>query len=132
MRRGIRANVLKRMAANQRRAAGVIDRDLLEQQAIRALSAPSVPVLNKEHFRPVEIDGQARWLLLPEFVSVVRRQNARLGPEMYCRACGQDITNGAPRTYFTFRWFSTDSKEQTGCVHPTECVRGTLTPWISD
>ncbi len=116
----------ERMAANRRRYNEAPLRDALEAQAIRALAAPSAPVLSKENFRPAEIDGQTRWLLLPEFVSAVRRQAAQLGPAMYCRACGQDIPEGAPRTYFTFRWFSTDGKVQTGCVHHVECVRVTV------
>jgi hypothetical protein len=55
----------ERMAANRRRYNEAPLRDALEAQAIRALAAPSAPVLSKEHFRPVERDGQTRWLLLP-------------------------------------------------------------------
>jgi hypothetical protein len=120
-----RTAIRERIAANRRRYNEAPLRDEFEAQAIRALAAPSGPVLSKEHFRAVERDGVTRWVLLPEFVSVVRRQSARLGPSMYCRACGQDIPDGAPRTYFTFRWFDTDSKAQTGCVHHVECVRVT-------
>jgi hypothetical protein len=107
----------ERIAANRRRYNEAPLRDELEQQAIRELSLPSLPVFNSENFKPVDIDGQRRWVLLPQFVFAVRRHKTSVGPAMYCRACGQDIPEGALRIYFRFRWFRTDEKEQTGCIH---------------
>jgi hypothetical protein len=43
MRRGIRHSILQRMAANRRRYTEAPTRDLLEQQAIRALQEPAAP-----------------------------------------------------------------------------------------
>jgi hypothetical protein len=122
-----RQSVRDRMAANRRKYREAPLRDALEAQARHTLAttSPAVIVFTSEHFRPVERDGQRRWLLLPQLVSNVRRQAAKLGPAMYCRACGADIPEGAPRIYFKFRWVSTDATEKTGCVHHVECVRVT-------
>ncbi len=119
-----RKAVRERIATNRKRYSQALDQDLLEQQAIRALAAESVPEFRKENFRPVDIDDQRRWLLLPQFVHAVRRQKTSVGPAMYCRACGQDIRDGELRIYFKFRWFSTDSKTQSGCVHHLASVCG--------
>ena len=117
--------VRERITANRNRyKQAAVEHAMLEAPAIRAQDAPSVPEFSKEHFKDVVIDGQRRWLLLPQFVHAVRRLKTSVGPAMYCRACGQDVPEGALRIYFKFRWFSTDSKTQSGCVHHLASVCG--------
>jgi hypothetical protein len=99
---------------------------MLEAPAIRVSDAPALAEFTKENFRDVMIDGQRRWLLLPQLVFAVRRQKTSVGPAMYCRACGHEISEGALRIYFKFRWFSTDVKAQTGAVHHIGSVCGFL------
>jgi hypothetical protein len=123
----IRRDQWKKINANRQRLqrARDIDTSFLGFQDQRE----ALPVFTSRHFRPFEkIDGQRRWLLLPEFVSLVRKKSAQIGPAMYCRACGQDIPEGAPRIYFKFRWSSNDTKESSGCVHRAhDCVGFTVT-----
>jgi hypothetical protein len=120
-----RQSVRERMAANRRRYNEAPLRDSLEQQAIRALAERkpvSQPVFCKDHFRPVERNGETRWLLLPDCVAALNYCGSQPGPAMYCRACGEDMADGAPRLYFKFRWVNTDNRQQSGAVHSKYCL----------
>ena len=115
----------QRIAANKRRYEEAPLRDRVEEQTIRALAQRkpvSQPVFSKEHFRPVERNGETRWLLLPDCVYALEYCGSQPGPAMYCRACGEDIPEGAPRLYFHFRWLNSDSRQQSGAVHGTYCL----------
>ena len=119
-----RKAVRERITANRNRyREAAIEHAMLEAPAIRAQDAPSVPEFSGENFRPAEIDGQRRWLLLPQFVQAVRRQKTSVGKAMYCRACGQDIRDGELRIYFRYKWDG-QSEERSGCVHHLASVCG--------
>lgn len=125
MKRGIKSNVWNRINANRKRYAAGREQDDREAQAIKALAEKkpvSQPVFCKDHFRPVEHNGETRWLLLPECVYTLNYCGSQRGPAMYCRACGEDIPEGAPRLYFKFRWVNTDSRQQSGAVHSICCL----------
>jgi hypothetical protein len=60
VRRGIKANVLKRIAANQRRFEEARLRDEREREAIRALAAP-IPARISDKVHRLDVSDSAHW-----------------------------------------------------------------------